>query len=105
MKINEIVRPWIKKSQTRYNPSGFYQSREWKDIRTAFRRESTKMPDGTILPNIYCVDCYKEHKMRLPGKNTDHIIAKKLGGTEAFSNLQTQCDTHHAQKSANEGKI
>lgn len=105
MKIETIKRPWEKKYQTRYNPDPFYQSKTWKNIRASFREGYTLTPDGTKLSNKYCIDCYIEHKQRIPGRNTDHIQARKAGGPDDHSNLQTQCDTHHARKSANEGKI
>ena len=62
------------------------------------------MPDGIYLLNVYCVDCYKESKTIKEGKHCDHIKPRKLGGTDTLDNLQTQCDYHHASKSANEGK-
>ena len=106
MRIPEIKRPWIKNQSqgTRYNSDPHYRSKGWKDTRTAFRKLSTTMPDGSMLLNIYCYDCYVQDKMRLPGSETDHILARKAGGTDDFSNLRTLCRTHHAIKSANEGK-
>jgi len=81
-----------------------YHSSAWKNARKSFRDQFTKMPDGTMLSNKYCYDCYIEDKMRLPGSETDHIKRRKDGGTDDFSNLRTLCRTHHAKKSSNEGK-
>lgn len=60
------------------------------------------MPDGFMLSNIYCVDCYKEYKVKLPGSTADHIVQREEGGKDELSNLQTLCSTHHAAKSARE---
>lgn len=106
MQINQKNRPWQKKANqgTRYNPDPYYQSSSWKQLRILHRSGKTEMPDGYMLLNVFCVDCYKESKKLVNGKHCDHVTPRKLGGKDELSNLQTQCDHHHAAKSANEGK-
>jgi 5-methylcytosine-specific restriction endonuclease McrA len=60
--------------------------------------------NGVMVPNTCCVDCFKETGRMIEGKNTDHIVPRKAGGSDEHHNLQTQCDRHHAVKSSNEGK-
>lgn len=92
-------------SRKRNNPDPWYHSRSWTTTRTSFREGFTRMPDGVMLSNKFCYDCYIEHKMKLPGRQTDHVLAIKAGGHRTdHSNLRTLCDSHHAKKSANEGK-
>ncbi len=104
MIIPELPSRKKKYQGTRYNADVHYQSAAWRSTRKAFREQFTKMPDGTLLSNKYCYDCFIEDKMRLPGSETDHIKSRKSGGTDDFNNLRTLCRTHHAIKSANEGK-
>lgn len=105
MEIKRIKRPWEKNTHSqgkRYNPDPYYQSQSWKNNRKAFRAGYTDI-DGFKLPNILCIDCYKESGKLTPGSNTDHIVPRKEGGSDNHDNLQTQCDSHHAKKSAKEG--
>ncbi len=104
MRIEELKSRKQKSQGKRYNVDPHYHSSAWKTARKLFREEFTRMPDGTMLSNKYCYDCYCEDKMRLPGSETDHIKRRKDGGTDDFSNLRTLCRTHHAIKSSNEGK-
>lgn len=105
MQINQIRRPWQKKHNqgTRYNADPFYQSSSWKRTRSSFRLGFTEW-NGTKVPNTCCIDCFKETGRFVEGANTDHIEARKAGGSDEHDNLQTQCDTHHARKSSNENK-
>lgn len=104
MNTQTINRPWQKKHKqgTRYNPDPYYQSKAWKNLREEHRNGTTVMPDGYILSNIFCIDCYKEEKRLVEGKHCDHIVQRKEGGKDELTNLQTQCDHHHASKSARE---
>ena len=105
MQINQIKRPWEKKHNqgTRYSPDPYYKSSAWKNTRKSFRQGFTEH-NGTKVPNTCCIDCFKESGRLIEGANTDHIVARKAGGSDEHSNLATLCDTHHARKSANEGK-
>lgn len=104
MIIEELKSRKQKSQGFRKHDDGHYRSKGWKLTRTAFREQFTKMPDGTMLSNKYCLMCYLEDKMRLPGSECDHIQSRKSGGTDDFSNLRTLCRTHHAIVSANQGK-
>jgi 5-methylcytosine-specific restriction endonuclease McrA len=101
MEIKSIHRPWMPKHRP-HSSDPYYQSSAWKALRAEHRRGTT-IVNGFPLRNIFCVDCYKESALCIPGANTDHVIARKDGGKDELSNLQTQCDTHHARKSAEEG--
>lgn len=105
MNIPSIKRPWTKKySQgNRYNPDPYYQSQGWKRRRAAFRLGFT-VHNGVRVPNTCCIDCYIETGRFVEAKNTDHLVPRKAGGSDDDENLGTKCDTHHARKSANEGK-
>lgn len=102
MKIETIKRPWQKKDQNRYTDRSYYQTPGWKSLREQHRKGFTKMPDGFMLSNMYCVECYTEYKVRIPGSVADHKKQREEGGKDELSNLQTLCDTHHARKSARE---
>lgn len=105
MIIKDRHRPWQrKKSQgRRYNPDPYYQSSSWRNLRSDFREGFTVLEDGRRVSNKFCLDCFKEGSL-IPGSNTDHIVSRKEGGKDEKENLQTQCNTCHAKKSANEGK-
>lgn len=105
MNIKQVKRPWQKayRQGNRYNADPYYQSSSWKRTRNSFRIGFTEW-NGLKVPNTCCIDCWKETGRLIEGKNTDHIVARKAGGSDEHENLQTQCDTHHARKSANEGK-
>jgi len=103
MQTKPVRRPWERQGHgIRYNPDPFYQSPQWKRIRSSFRQGFTII-NGFHLSNKYCIDCYKERGALIPGSNTDHKERRKDGGSDEHNNLQTQCDHHHAVKSANEG--
>ena len=46
-----------------------------------------------------CVQCKREGRVK-PGKEVDHIIPLKRGGTNAIKNLQTLCKPCHSRKTA-----
>lgn len=102
MKIESIKRPWQKSDQRRYTDRGYYQTPQWKSLRAQHRAGFTDV-NGYRLSNIYCIECYKEYKMKLPGSVCDHLIQRGNGGKDELSNLQTLCSTHHNAKSAREG--
>jgi 5-methylcytosine-specific restriction endonuclease McrA len=101
MKIDTISRPWQKKTQVRYNDRGFYHTPAWKSLRDLHRKGFTDV-NGYRLSNIYCLQCYKEDKVRIPASVCDHIIQREEGGKNELNNLQTLCTTHHNAKSARE---
>lgn len=107
MEIKSIKRPWSQVKQgNRYNPDKFYQSKEWKLIRTCFLAS----PPWQVLPpimgipyqNKYCVECWKTNKIN-DTYAVDHIQRKRADGhCTDHNNLQGLCKHHHAVKSANE---
>ena len=107
MTIPELKSRNQKSQGTRYRDesSSFYHTKIWKDTRNSFREGFTVASDGFSISNKYCIMCYEEHKMKIPGSQCDHVQAIKLGGDRtSHSNLRTLCNSHHAKKSANEGK-
>src|SRR6187549_3829798 len=110
MEIKSIKRPWDKqvKQGTRYAPDKFYQSREWKQTRSAFLASAPliDLPAIHHVPyqNKFCVECWKKGKI-VDGHSLDHQISIKMGGHKTdFNNLAFLCKKCHAQKSSNEGK-
>jgi hypothetical protein len=105
MQINSIKRPWERQSYTpRRNKDQRYQSKEFKQKKVVFKQGFTKMPDGKMLSNQYCYDCYIETGKQLPGYAVDHNTRVK-DGAEFFdmSNWINRCESHHNSKSAREG--
>jgi len=105
MQTKPIKRPWERQGHgIRYNPDSFYQSTIWKRTRAAFIQSTTTLPDGRVVPNDICIQCYIEQGKATPVHTVDHIKQKREGGdATSFSNLQSLCSHHHAIKSANEG--
>lgn len=103
MKINSIKRHWQPDNNRRYNRDPFYQSKTWTSVKRAFKLGTTTLPDGRIMSNTMCIDCFKEGRVKAMYA-LDHITRIKDGGDRTdFSNLQGLCEHHHAVKSANEG--
>lgn len=80
----------------------FYNSKEWKAIKTAFKQSFTHI-NGIDLSNKYCIQCYIKQNRLNDMYAVDHIIRVKDGGTHDHSNLQSLCRHHHQSKSAVEG--
>lgn len=101
MIIKEVIRPGQNKVKqgNRYNKDSFYNTSTWKQIRETHINGSTVMPDGFVLSNKYCVECYP---LLVPMHAVDHRERRKAGGEDDLNNLQSLCVRHHAQKSANE---
>lgn len=106
MQIEFINRPWTGRTKghgKRYNPDPFYNSPTWRRTKVAFKRGTTKAPDGKEVPNTLCFDCYNEGKTTLMHTVDHHIPVKDGGSRTDHSNLRALCAHHHAIKSANEG--
>jgi len=101
MIIKEVIRPGQNKVKqgNRYNKDSFYNTSTWKQIRETHINGSTVMPDGFVLSNKYCVECYP---LLVPMHAVDHKERRKAGGEDDLSNLQSLCVKHHASKSARE---
>ena len=102
MNIRTIKRPWIK-SYNKKKVETWYQSPQWKHTRALFR-EGTTFVDGIHLSNKYCILCFKEKGIFVPGPHCDHKQAIEDGGSRTdHNNLQSLCESHHNSKSAREG--
>lgn len=64
--------------------------RLWRKLRLMFLSE-----------NPLCVECELDGLV-VAATDVDHIIPKRQGGTDDWSNLQALCHSHHSQKTANE---
>ncbi len=80
----------------------FYQSLEWKQIRTTFVSGFTLI-SGFWLSNSFCLECYKRGGKLVKMYAVDHILNRKMGGSDLPQNLQSLCKSHHQKKSAIEG--
>jgi 5-methylcytosine-specific restriction protein A len=56
---------------------------KWRKLRVAFLGKNSK-----------CKDC------KAPATHVDHIVPKKFGGTDSWSNLQALCHRCHSIKTA-----
>jgi 5-methylcytosine-specific restriction endonuclease McrA len=102
MRIAKIKRPWNKEYGIRPKVA-FYHSAEWRKLRKAFISSTSTLPDGRIVPNSICVQCYLEGRT-VPVHTVDHIKRIRDGGESMdMANLQSLCITHHHRKSAAEG--
>jgi 5-methylcytosine-specific restriction protein A len=89
MIIPERKRPWIKRTQTRYNPDPWYNSAEWK---------ATRARKLELNPFCECDQCAGK---RVKAEMVDHIQPIKEGGSRTdMSNLQSLTNRCHARKSA-----
>jgi 5-methylcytosine-specific restriction protein A len=103
MEIKARKLPWQKATRQTSSPDNRYHTKYWISRREIFRRGTKTMPNGYILRNVYCYQCYLETGKQIEGAQTDHIVQKKLGGSDEDDNLMTLCDRHHNSKSAREG--
>lgn len=70
----EVARP---------SPSARGYGRKWQKVRDAYLQE-----------HPYCVVC------GAIATDVDHIVPRRRGGTDDWSNLQSMCHSHHSQKTA-----
>lgn len=102
MKIKQTNPPWNKRVYTR-KYEAFYHTNRWREIRKAFLMGTTKLPDGTLVPNSMCIECYKKGKI-VSSNTVDHIHRIKAGGDPYdMNNFQALCRTCHDKKSSSEG--
>jgi 5-methylcytosine-specific restriction endonuclease McrA len=101
MTINQPKRPWIRTVRQSSSTDGFYQSTQWRRIVTAFWKGFWEHL-GERVSNRLCRDCFKKGIVKL-AKYVDHIIQRKLGGSDENDNLQGLCSSCHNSKSAQEG--
>lgn len=52
--------------------------------------------------DIHTIPTPQQVRCTYPGKDVDHIVNLKSGGTDDITNLQLLCDWHHKQKTAKE---
>jgi 5-methylcytosine-specific restriction endonuclease McrA len=91
MEIKYIPRPWEKKVNqgVRYAPDGWYQSKEWKQIRAAY-----------LAANPFC-ECDEHKGKKVKAEMVDHIKPIKQGGSRTdWANLQALTNKCHFAKSA-----
>lgn len=102
MRIAKIKRPWNKEYGLRPKVA-FYHSSQWRKLRHAFISSTSTLPDGRIVSNAVCVECFKEGRTT-PVHTVDHIHRIRDGGDPLdMNNLQSLCATHHHRKSGHEG--
>ena len=100
MLFKEVKRPWERKAKGSSDP--YYQSGTWKALREQHRNGTTVI-NGVEVSNLLCVECYKKGRI-VAGATADHIKARKDGGKDDLTNIQTLCDTCNAKKRAIEGQ-
>lgn len=86
-----------------YESPGYYQSKEWKQLRSAFISSYTVV-NGLPISNRFCIECFVKHNRLNDMYAVDHKIRVKDGGAHTFDNLQSLCKHHHQSKSACEGE-
>ena len=104
MQINQIKRPWEKKSSygNRINRDPYYQSSAWKKkVDFIWQRD-----------NSTCQLCLSHGKLHPLTRGTnditrqgtvDHKIQRINGGSDEYDNLWLIGTNHHNRKSAKEG--
>jgi 5-methylcytosine-specific restriction endonuclease McrA len=106
MQINNIQRPWQKKTSygNRLTKDPFYQSSEWKRTKASFKLGQSILPNGKPVSNMLCYECMAKDNRPTPGHSIDHIVPIEEGGSRTdHNNLMNLCLSHHNSKSAKEG--
>lgn len=83
---------------TRGSSSARGYGAKWRKVRDAFM---IWIAIKQAWPYACCVVCLAEGK-RVRATDADHIKPRRLGGTDAFDNLQPLCHPHHSSKTAKE---
>lgn len=104
MEIKHIKRPWIKNTQKRYNPDGFYQSPTWKKtVDFIWYRDKSLcqlcLQKGIMHPLIRGTKNINQQG------TVDHKVQRINGGSDEYDNLWLIGSNHHAIKSAQEGNL
>jgi len=88
IKPRQRQRTTEKQGRTKASQAGFYNTKAWKQLRTAH-----------ITEHPLCVECEKKHR-HVTATLVDHIIPVDEAPDLALapSNLQSLCDWHHNQK-------
>lgn len=101
MKITK-VNPFAKKYGNRYAKDPFYQSSQWRSVRSIHKSGLTEW-NGYKVSNTLCIECFKNGKL-VPLHTVDHIVRIEDGGSRTdLSNMQSLCLSCHNRKSAREG--
>ena len=64
--------------------------RRWRRLRSCY-----------LSAHPLCVQCVADGELR-PATEVDHVLPRRLGGTDEVENLQALCKRHHSQKTARE---
>tara|TARA_R100001594_G_scaffold95831_2_gene130128 strand:+ start:323 stop:673 length:351 start_codon:yes stop_codon:yes gene_type:complete len=96
-------RPWIPRRKKKVDILNVNKSRAGSDMREFYNSRAWRsLRNYKIQMNPCCENCEKKG-LTEPGKEVDHIIAIKDGGTRlGIHNLQTLCRSCHSSKSAKE---
>ena len=79
-----------------------YDQRRGSAAARGYDRRWQKIRLMHLRANPLCVMCLAEGRTTL-ATDVDHIVPRRQGGTDAPSNLQSLCHSHHSQKTAGEG--
>jgi 5-methylcytosine-specific restriction endonuclease McrA len=103
MKIKKVKRPWNNEYNFGIRPRvEFYHTSVWRKFRQIHINGTTTLPDGRIVSNAICLECYLEGKTT-PVHTVDHIHRIRAGGDALdLNNLQSLCKKHHNKKCAQE---
>lgn len=103
MKINKLTTPWHKRPYRKRDYVTFYHTPAWRKLRAAFINSTSTLPDGRIVSNAYCRQCYLSGKL-VEAHTIDHINRIRDGGDSYdWANLQSLCRPCHDRKSSREG--
>ena len=105
MQINKIHRPWQPKYRNRPNSNDRrYHTQAWRITRQNHINGITHLPDGRILANKYCVQCYTQDNKFTPVHTVDHVETVRNGADFYNGELQSLCLHHNAVKTAKDGQ-
>ena len=78
-----------------------HRPRRSASSRRGYGRRWRRLRSWYLSAHPLCVQYVRDGELR-PATEVDHIVPRRLGGTDEVENLQGLCKRHHSQKTARE---